>query len=232
MPQETTSEFAYRLTQAVDGHPLAPSSSFGRQKWLKDKLEKEADVKVSANTMHKWFNGAARPREDKIRALARILAVDQVWLALGRRPVADKPKLEETAIQSSNATLLLAGFLGVQGSRISFPQEGEEGVSLYVDSGKGQVPILVVAPQVSGQTVTFMIPEPVTAARVLSVGAEGACPNGEGSGRVIVTDLTDIPKKNFGGFSIVSGERRSDGRIKIDGQRNLLAPEPRVADAI
>jgi len=87
MAQQTTCEFGRRLQQALDASPHVVPMSHGRLSWLKREREKiGVSVSVSVNTLHKWVHGVSRPREDTIRALARLLRVDDIWLAPGQTP--------------------------------------------------------------------------------------------------------------------------------------------------
>lgn len=220
MSQNTTKEFSFRLRQAVDGNPMAPPSDFGRQAWLREKLQKEAGLKVSPNTLHKWFNGTARPREDNIRTIAKVLSVDDVWLALGRRPLADASSIQEQATRANGATLVLAGLFEMKGSRVTFPSD-DDGVNLWVDSGKGRIGLTVVTPQVKGEAVSFIVPEPVGSNRIVSLGIPDQCDN---SVCMDILDLTDCPRQNFGGFSVIQAEVRDGGRIKLPQKRSLVSP--------
>lgn len=230
MPQSSTKEFSHRLQQAVDGHPLAPENTFGRQSWLREKLEREGKLKVSPNTLHKWFNGTARPREDNIRTLARVLGVDDVWLSLGRRPVMDDATVRSQAAQATGAALLLAGLFETRGNRVAFPEAKDEGVSLFIDIGTGRRAITVVTPQVKGDTISFVVPEPVRDNCIVSVQTRKAPEPCPASACVDILDLTGCERQNFGGFSVIQGELRKDGRIQVPGQRQLVAPLGDLSD--
>ncbi len=73
VPQKTAIEFGERLSQAVEAYPSAPTTAHGRLSWLQRELKKHGGVKVSVNMVHTWMHGLSRPRDDNLRALARLL---------------------------------------------------------------------------------------------------------------------------------------------------------------
>lgn len=227
MSQETTGEFAYRLQQAVEAHPLSPPTPHGRQRWLLRKLETEAGLELSPNTIHKWMTGASRPREDNIRKLAKCLNVDEVWLALGRKPVADGPNPGVAAPGAAGAALVVAGLIEMQGGRVTFAEPGDS-AHLHVNMGKGNIDIIALVPQArSGDQITFLVPEPTNGSRIVGVvtpqdtGGFSACVN--------LLDLTDVERQNMGGFSLLSVQARKGGKFKVAGERNLMSPMPSLA---
>ncbi|MDF0602895.1 hypothetical protein P1J78_19305 [Psychromarinibacter sp. C21-152] len=224
MVQSTTEEFGLRLTQALEASPHAPPTPHGRLSWLKRELEKHG-TKVSVNTVHKWCHGASRPREDNVRALSRLLKVDEVWLALGRKPVESPKHSADSAAKAKGAVLMLAGLIEVAGGRVTFPSEGEGTPHLWANLNSEQFGVIVVTPQSrEGSQVSFVVPEPVGPHKVLAVVSE------PGSMQVQVVDLTDVQRQSFGGFSVVSLETRNGGKFKAPDQRNLLAPVGSVAE--
>lgn len=216
MERNAADEFAFRLAQAVEGHPMAPPTPHGRQRWLKERLEKETGVIVSANSVHKWMNGMSRPRTDNIREIARVLSVDEVWLSLGRRPVADSATIQEQASMADGATLLVAGLIEMNGGKTSFPGEDEKDVSLWANIAGQRVGLIIVNGQVKGSSITYMVPEPVGKNRIVaaSVSRDGC----KVTQCVQVLDLTNAERKNFGGFSVIQGTTSADGTVTIDGQ--------------
>ena len=86
-PQKGTLEraFAKRLTQALDRHPACPPA-YGRNSWLIRELAHQR-IEVSLETIRKWLAGETMPRRRKMTALAKILRVDETWLAMGAQPV-------------------------------------------------------------------------------------------------------------------------------------------------
>lgn len=224
MVQETSVEFGARLRQAVEGHPLAPPPPFGRQKWLQEKLQREAQLEVSPNAVHKWMRGASRPREDSIRKIAKVLAVDDVWLARGRRPVIDPAVAKVEAVRGHGATLILAGLIEMEGGRVAFPADAGDTASLWADLGGGRKGIIVVPGRVQGAAVSYIVPEPVGSNRVIAVNVRQAGADERRIGTFELIDLTPAPRKNFGVFSVVQAEAKKDGCLKVEGLKDLLVP--------
>ncbi len=73
--------FAKRLTQTLDNHPRCPPD-YGRLVWVKIELRHQR-IAVTSETVRRWLNGTAMPRRDKMAALAKMLSVDETWLAMG-----------------------------------------------------------------------------------------------------------------------------------------------------
>lgn len=218
MAQTTTEEFGHRLTQAMEASPHAPPTPHGRLSWLKRELEKHG-TKVSVNTVHKWCHGLSRPREDNVRALARLLKVDEVWLSLGRKPVESPKQSAEGAARAKGAVLMLAGLIEVAGGRVTFPAGDEVTPHLWVNLDNEQFGAIVVTPQGrDGAQVSFVVPEPAGPHKVLAVVGE------PGSLNVQLLDLTDVQRQSLGGFSVIALETRKDGRFKAPNRRELLVP--------
>lgn len=225
MVQQTTEEFLFRLAQAVEAHPLAPPTPHGRVTWLMRELEKQLGVKVSLNTAHKWMTGASRPREDRILDLARLLKVDEIWLALGRKPAGaagEVGEVGEGAVRAKGAALVVAGLVELRGGRVSF---SDDGATLSINMGGATFSAVPVSGQRNGDRWAFMVPEPVGTNRVIAV-----VPMETGPCHVSVFDVTEAPRKNFGGFSILEGAVGPEGLILDDGR--CIAPVGGVTDLV
>ncbi len=74
--------FARRLEQACDASPHCPPLHKGRLVWIVEQL-KLRGIDITVQTVARWVNGEAKPRQDKNTKLAQILGVDSVWLYLG-----------------------------------------------------------------------------------------------------------------------------------------------------
>jgi len=229
MTQDTTREFSHRLEVALEGNPHAPPTPHGRQSWLRQALLKEAGRDVSPNTVHKWCRGLARPRPDAMRDLARVLRVDEIWLAMGRKPGDAAPASTSTgdAAATPAAGLILAGLIEPGGGRVSFPAPSDGAVTIWANVASRRVGVIATSPQPGEADPAFIIPEPAEGHTIVGVLV------GEGddaTARVDLLDLTETPRDNFGGFSIVKLERRKDRAFKVPGQRVLLRPLACVAD--
>ena len=212
MTQDTTIEFGKRLERAVDGHPLAPPTPYGRQAWLLEKLRKETSLDVSANTISKWFGGTARPRPDNIRKIAQVLRVDEVWLALGRKPT-DRPEGVPEVEKTQGAALVLAGLLEMNGGRVSYPNPDAAPVDLHVTLKGSSFDVIAATPTVDGETFSFVINEPVRDARIIAVVC--ACEPGkvEQTCCINLYDLTTAPRQKFGGFSVLQVKAAAPDRM-------------------
>lgn len=214
MAQETTEEFGRRLELAIDGYAGAPPSQHGRLSWLKRELEARADLSVSVNTVHKWVNGLSKPREDSLRALARLLKVDEIWLSMGRQPELSTPD-EQQAQRSaaSGAVAVVAGMVELCGGKIFYP-EAAGGVNLQVSIDGKNADLAVVTPQsTQNGKLSFVIPEPVGQARVVAV-VPVIGKDGKPTMQVEILDITGVERATFGGFSVCEIEAGAKGGAK------------------
>jgi len=222
MPQETSKEFSYRLNQAVEGHPSAPPTPFGRQSWLKEKLETETGLRVSNNSLSKWFNGLSTPRPDNIRKVAQVLSVDEVWLGSGRKP---ETSAREKGLNHTNArggALALAGLVEMQGGRVTFPDHDDDQSDLHINLGGTSFAAIVVSPKETDDAWSFIVSEPLGDVRILSVTATPKSDCGS-SACLTILDLTGCPRQSLGGYSVITLARRKDGKFNVEGQRALLS---------
>ncbi len=219
---ESAVEFSRRLSLAIEGHPRAPDSEFGRLTWLQRELESSGRLKVSVNTVHKWVRGLSLPRPDKVRTLSRVLNVDEVWLALGQSPAGDRKEVEQKAAEASGAVLLIAGLIEVSGGKVSFPAKGTREADLLVSLDGDRFGLIVPAARATEAGVSFIVTEPVGQNRIV-----GAVPGREQSSgytlAVDLFDLTRVPRKNLGGFSVVEIARNRAGDWSAPGLRSFLA---------
>ena len=221
MAQETTEEFAHRFGLAVEGHPLAPPTPHGRQRWVLEKLKSEVGLAVSPNTMSKWFRGTARPRTDNIRKIAQVLSVDEVWLGSGRKPVAPVAEVKAEVSKARGAVLALAGTVEMSGGRVTFPDGGDDPSDLHINIGGSSFSAIVVCPKLDEGTMTYLVPEPVGDARVLSVSLDS---HENCSVCLTVLDLTDCPRQSLGGYSVIVLTQGHKGQFSFDGGKPLLSP--------
>jgi len=227
--QKTTQELASRLNQAVAAHPLAPPTSHGRVTWLMRELNSRTGADMSLNSVHKWLTGGSRPREDRIHDLAKLLNVDEVWLAFGKTPTDTAAVKDQRAVQANGASLVVAGLVELYGGRVVF-QDGP--VGMRVNMGGKDFGVCAVVAQNTGENLSVVVPEPVADARVVLV-----LPRPKGSkaaGHVDLVDVTDFPRKSFGGFSVLEARKGKDGRfspLEADDWRKPLAAVADLAAA-
>ena len=118
-------DFAHRLNVACDNNDLVPPYNYGRQTWVANQLEKLHDIKVSKETVRKWFAGEARPRTDKMKALATVLRVDEAWLSLGTRPDLGVEDRKLRTLATEGAIHLLVGYFTMNGANCAFLEPGD-----------------------------------------------------------------------------------------------------------
>lgn len=119
-------DFNRRLKQACDDNPNIPPYGHGRQVYVSNKL------KVSQEAVRKWFTGEARPRTDKMRALANLLEVDEAWLSLGIEPEMSRKEKRDHLARVDGGVHLLFGMFSLAGGHCAFPGEKDVRAS-YVD---------------------------------------------------------------------------------------------------
>lgn len=225
---QTANEFAHRLAQALDSCPTAPEAQYGRLSWLQRELKKATNTEVSVNTVHKWVNGMSLPRPDNIKAIARVLKVDEIWLALGRKPVAETEGDRTHASQTSGAALLVAGLIESGGGKVIFGSPGTVPHLKANISGK-DISVIAVAPQVANGKAAFVIPEPVRDSRVVAIRQVAHVENDQCLCLQVV-DLTDLPRQSLGGFSVLQLDIDAKGRLKLPGKRNALHAITAISD--
>jgi len=117
-------DFAKRLDIACDNSDVVPEYNRGRQSWIANELLRRYDVSVSKETVRKWFAGEARPRHDKMKALAALLKVDEAWLALGMKPDAQiSGDRRLRSIITDGAIHLVIGMVTMSGGSCAFPDD-------------------------------------------------------------------------------------------------------------
>lgn len=121
--------FAQRLKTACDNHTIIPAYGHGRQVWIATR------IKVSQEAVRKWFTGESVPRSAKVTALAKLLEVDEAWLALGVEPEQDRKEKSASAARSDGAIYAVFGMLTMAGAHCAFPgpkDSRREFVDFYV----------------------------------------------------------------------------------------------------
>ena len=118
-------DFAKRIEIACENHPHAPSGH-GRQVWLKNALEENFAEKVSTEAVRKWFAGEARPKPKMMSIVARALAVDEAWLALGIIPTATPGEKRKQNALTAGAVNMVAAQIQLAGGNIAFPENPDQ----------------------------------------------------------------------------------------------------------
>lgn len=139
-------EFAKRFETASDNNDLVPPYNFGRLGWIADRLKKEHSIRVSNETVRKWFAGESRPRPDKMKALAEILRVSESWLSLGIRDAPSAEDVRKRGASAIGAVSLVAGMFAMNGANYAFPDSDDpqgKYVHFYAMAGGRQNSIFV-----------------------------------------------------------------------------------------
>lgn len=84
------SAFVRRLTMACDTNSQIPRLNHGRNKEIAVRMGSLGDD-VTEETVRKWFAGMTSPRRARMALLARVLGVDENWLATGAGAQGDRP---------------------------------------------------------------------------------------------------------------------------------------------
>ena len=113
-------EFARRLNEVCNEPPRIPPYNRGRGEWIRKNMEMLLGNKLSAESVSNWFNGQARPRPDKMKALAQLLRVDEAWLSLGVTPELSVEQRAERSIHAGGAVNFVAGLVQLGGGTIAF----------------------------------------------------------------------------------------------------------------
>lgn len=115
-------DLARRFEIAADNHDLVPRHNSGRLAWIAAKMKEHHGIEVTRETVRKWFRGEARPRADKMMALAAVLRVSESWLAFG---IERERGSENTAksIVAGYAVNLVFGLFGLNGAECAIPDK-------------------------------------------------------------------------------------------------------------
>ncbi|MCH2078500.1 MAG: helix-turn-helix domain-containing protein [Rhodobacteraceae bacterium] len=194
-----------------------------------DRLAKNAGLKLSPNTLHKWINGTAKPREDNIRKIALVLSVDEIWLDKGLRRDSAR-KRQDNEARGSRPIWHLAALLSGQGHTVSFPGVEEEAVHLYANIGGDRIGFIAVEASTTDAQRSYVIPEPVGDNRVIAVSENTTSKNNT----VCLTfhDLTDAPRTWMGGFSVIQGEMKGNGQFEEMGSKGVFTPAPNPKELV
>lgn len=120
-------EFARRMKIACDNNPRAPEKA-GRLVWIRDEMAKKGML-VAHQTVHRWYHGATRPRNQKMSVLADVLRVDPAWLAMGRYDHDFSLNPERRAVIMDGAINATVGFMEMAGINCAWPDEGDPAAS-------------------------------------------------------------------------------------------------------
>ncbi|MEO5866457.1 MAG: helix-turn-helix transcriptional regulator [Sphingomonas sp.] len=128
--------FALRLEQSCDASPHCPPMHRGRLTWIAEQLTKQFKEQVSVQTVARWMNGEAKPRQAKNVKLATLLNVDPVWLYMGVESDITPRERKVRNAMADGAVNVVAGLIQMDGGYPAFPEEKDtrahrEHVDLY-----------------------------------------------------------------------------------------------------
>ncbi len=161
----------HRLRQERSGASDQPGAPRG----VRDKL-KNFGYDVSLETVRKWSAGESRPTPDKMKALSRLLDVDEAWLSLGIKPdmAVDERKARNAAVDG--AVNLVTALLQMAGAHCAFPGDDDPArgyVDLYAIIRGRHRALKVTLCQVVGDAMRFQAPVEYEQVVVLSVVRTG-----------------------------------------------------------
>lgn len=155
-------DFARRLEQACDGNPGVPQLHRGRLGWFVEHLSQHG-IKVTGETVRKWFIGETRPKPQAMEALAQMLKQDVAWLATGSSSVIPAAQTKARNAQASGAVNVVAGFIQMAGYHPAFPDAtdtiaNDKRIDLYAVIQGQQHQIHVAPIEVVEKKKVFRIP--------------------------------------------------------------------------
>jgi hypothetical protein len=131
--------FRNRLTQACDRSPIVPAKHAGRLTFIGKHMG------VSAEAVRRWFEGA-KPRSDKMEALAKLCGVDTAWLSIGLNSEPIKVERERLHVQIEGAANVIIGLFTMAGAVCAVPDDldpRKDSVDFYMIKGGRQYGISV-----------------------------------------------------------------------------------------
>jgi hypothetical protein len=125
--------FALRLQKACDENPRVPAYNHGRQAWVRTQLVERFGMNVSNETVSKWFTGVARPRPEKVTVIAKLLEIDEAWLALGVAVEVGPRERKIRNAMADGAVNVVAGLIQMCGGHPAFPESDDAAGGAPVD---------------------------------------------------------------------------------------------------
>lgn len=124
-------DFVQRLNQACDRSPDVPEKGRGQQTWLADRLG------ISQEAVRRYFEGQSRPRPSLMVRLAKILNVDEAWLALGTAAEMTEKQRRQYSQKAEASAYMAFGIFMAAGYSCAFDENDDSGVDFYaIRSGK------------------------------------------------------------------------------------------------
>jgi transcriptional regulator with XRE-family HTH domain len=102
-------------------------------------------LNVTPEAVRKWFDGG-KPRDHKLRELAKLLNVDPAWLSMGVNAQTAKAEHDRLNVTITGASNVVIGLFSVAGLSTALPDEYDprkDIVDFYVVINGRQIPIAV-----------------------------------------------------------------------------------------
>lgn len=168
-------DFARRLAEICDEKPEIPPLNQGRLVWFRQQFASRFRVKITLESVRRWFAGDSRPRMLTMKQLAEVLEVPYEWLSLGVNRGATVKEQKARNALADGAVNVVAGFIQMDGGHPAFPPEGDEtDEDLTAIIGGRRYVIHVALGAVSETSIKFLTParhEHLTVVGVVPVAA-------------------------------------------------------------
>lgn len=163
--------FVRRLETACENHAHCPND-YGKQKWIREQIQKKHGVRFSPEAVSKWFLGTSRPTIKTMALLASILEVDEAWLTLGKTPDITPTEKKRHTLWSDGSVNLLAGMIMLNGGQIAFNEDEEQEVDFFSIIHGKHYSIKAAAGIQQDDKVLFVLPK--NPDRLLNLGIIGS----------------------------------------------------------
>lgn len=131
-------DFALRLKNACDRSQEVPEFGKGQQTWISERLG------VSQEAVRRYFEGQSRPRPALMTKLAKLLGVDEAWLALGASSDMTEKERRQYTEKAEAAAYMIFGIFMAAGYSCAFADD-EPAIDFFaIKSGK-QIAVSVTA---------------------------------------------------------------------------------------
>lgn len=166
-------DFSKRLADAVRAFPGNQGLERGQQVWLRERLKLLCGLEFSGESVSKWFNGESRPRPETMREIARILEVDESWLALGIAPDSAERELRTHSGLASGPANVIAGLIQMAGGSVAFNEDEGSDMTAIIRGKKVEIEVKTAAVLPDG-SLRFVVPKVGEKVVVLGVAPASA----------------------------------------------------------
>jgi transcriptional regulator with XRE-family HTH domain len=146
-------EFQRRLNEACNAATAVPPKHAGRLVHI------AREMNVSVEAVRKWFEGG-RPRQDKMKQLAKIIGVDPAWLSVGVNAEVAKANRDRLNTNLDGAANVLIGLLTLRGVVCALPDEYDQRkdvVDFYGVIRGRQVPVIALFAEEVGDSYRIQV---------------------------------------------------------------------------